>query len=259
MLADWIKHRVVTSPLRRPAELLRDLSTAPKRIRHPHLRDIFLEGARSRQVIASTVTDGMNCVDVGCHLGSVLGEFVALSPTGSHVAVEPLPYKAAWLRRAFPQVKIVEAAVSDSPGQVEFTWNRTRSGFSSLAGGGVNGSDGAEMIVVDSTPLDELTPPDRRVGFLKVDVEGAELMAFRSAPRIMTSDRPVVLFECARRSTEALGFQVDQVFELLTKDYGYIVMYLHEYLTTRTPLDLDAFKQSMVYPFKAFNFVAVPR
>ncbi|MEO0531973.1 MAG: FkbM family methyltransferase, partial [Planctomycetota bacterium] len=76
---------------------------------------------------------------------------------------------------------------------------------------------------------------------------------------ILDRDRPVVLFECARRSTEALGFQVDEVFTTLTERYGYHVMYLHEYLGDRASLDLETFKKSMLYPFKAFNFVAVPK
>ncbi len=256
MISEWVKHRVIGSPLHRPAEYMRHLSTLPKRLRNPELRDIFLEGPRSREVIAKAVAPGMNCLDVGCHLGSVLCEMVRHSPKGKHTAIEPLPYKAEWLRKRYPKVTVIEAAVSEQEGEVEFTWNKSRPGFSSLASEGPAG-DELERLKVRTRPLDEMVPPDQPIGFMKVDVEGAELMAFRSARRIMTEDRPTVLFECARRSTNALGFEVDQVFEVLTGDYDYSVMYLHEYLSSGKPLDLDAFKQSMFYPFKAFNFVAV--
>ncbi len=257
MISEWIKHRVIGSPLHRPAEFVRELATLPKRMRHPELRDIFLEGPRARAVIASAVKDGMNCLDVGCHLGSVLSEFVRLSPRGSHIAIEPLPYKAAWLRKSFPNTKIVEAAVAETEGEVEFTWNKSRPGFSSLASEGPAG-DHVERVKVNTQRLDDIVPSNQRIGFLKVDVEGAELMAFRSAKRILQEDRPTVLFECARRSTNALGFEVEQVYDLLTNDYGYTVMFLHEYLADRRLLDLETFKKSMSYPFKAFNFVAIP-
>lgn len=258
MISEWVKHRMIGSPLQRPAEFVRDLSKLPRRLRHPELRDIFLEGPRSREVIAHAVQPGMNCLDVGCHLGSVLSEIIRQSPNGAHTAIEPLPYKAEWLRQKFPQTTIIEAAVSEDEGEVEFSWNKSRPGFSSLASVGPAG-DQIELVTVRTRPLDEMVPADVSIGFMKVDVEGAELMAFRSAKRIMTEDRPTVLFECARRSTNALGFSVDQVFEVLTNKYDYSVMYLHEYLGDRKPLDLEAFKQSMFYPFKAFNFVAVPR
>lgn len=258
MLAEWIKHRVIASPLYRPAESLRELASLRKRLRNPELSDIFQEGPRAREVIARTVTDGMHCLDVGCHLGSVLREIVTHSPGGQHTAIEPLPYKARWLRKTYPKVEIVEAAVAEEAGQIEFTWNKSRSGFSSLAGGGL-ANDIVERLTVQTLRLDDIVPAERTIGFMKVDTEGAELMAFRSAERILTADRPIVLFECARRSTEALGFQVDDVFTTLTDHYGYRVMYLQEYLGNRQPLDIDTFKKSMFYPFKAFNFVAVPQ
>lgn len=258
MISEWVKHRVIGSPLHRPAEYVRHLATLPRRLRNPELRDIFLEGPRSREVIARTVERDMNCLDVGSHLGSVLSEMIRYAPDGRHTAIEPLPYKAEWLRKKYPQATVIEAAVSEIEGEVEFSWNKSRPGFSSLASEGPAG-DQIERVKVCTRPLDEMVPSNRPIGFLKVDVEGAELMAFRSAKRIMTKDRPTVLFECARRSTNALGFEVDQVFDVLTNEYDYSVMYLHEYLGERTELDLEAFKKSMFYPFKAFNFVAVPR
>jgi len=257
MITEWIKCRMIGSPLHRPAEALRHLSNLPKRLRFPELNDIFQEGPRAHQVIAETVTDGMHCVDVGCHLGSVLSEFTRLSPTGNHTAIEPLPYKAAWLRQRYPQVNVVEAAVSESVGDVDFTWNRSRPGFSSLSGADLNG-DLLQRVQVRTLPLDDMVDCNTQVGFLKIDVEGAELLALRSARRILSTDRPTVLFECARRSTNAMGFEVDDVFRVLTDDYNYRVMFLHEYLGDRKSLDLESFCESMVYPFKAFNFVAVP-
>lgn len=257
MFSEWVKHRVIGTPLHAPAEYARHLMALPKRLRNPELRDVFLEGWRTRQVIANAIRPGMNCLDVGCHLGSILSEIVRHSPHGKHTAIEPLPYKAEWLRNRYPRVNVVEAAVSESAGEVEFTWNKSRPGFSSLANEGLEG-DELERLKVSTRALDEIVPEDQPIGFMKIDVEGAELMAFRSAKRIMSQDRPTVLFECAVRSTNALGFEVDQVFDLLTEEYDYSVMYLHEFLNGRATLNLEGFKQSMRYPFKAFNFVATP-
>ena len=184
MFNEWVKHRVIGTPLQRPAEYARHLFALPKRLRHPELRDILMEGWRTPQVIAKATSPDTNCMDVGCHLGSVLREMLRRSPQGKHTAVEPLPYKAEWLRKSYPKVRVVEAAISDSAGDVEFTWNRSRPGFSSLAREGPEG-DELEYLKVCTRPLDEIVPADEPIGFMKIDVEGAELMAFRSAKRIM--------------------------------------------------------------------------
>ena len=68
-------------------------------------------------------------------------QIVKLSPTGRHAAVEPLPYKAGWLRRKYPGVEVFQVAVGDADGMVDFYFNHGQSGFSGLAkpaAGGVN-------------------------------------------------------------------------------------------------------------------------
>lgn len=254
---EWIKHRLIGTPLQGPLESARDLLSYAKSRRHPDLRHIFQEGRTARAVLSRCVRPGMNCLDVGCHLGSVLSEFVRLAPGGAHYAVEPLPHKAAWLRKRYPRATIVEAAITEEEGEIKFSWNRSRSGFSSIASDRP-GDDQIERVTVRTCPLDSVVPETVPVGFLKVDTEGAELMAFRSAERILTRDRPPVLFECARRSTLAMGFEVEDVFKTLTERYGYEVMYLDGFLENGSPLTLDEFTGAMVYPFRAFNFMAVP-
>ena len=60
-----------------------------------------------------------DCLDVGAHAGSVLAELVRLAPEGRHVAWEPLPEFAERLRRAYPEVEVREAALSDEAGRHE--------------------------------------------------------------------------------------------------------------------------------------------
>src|SRR5688572_28907092 len=97
-LYERIASTLIGTPLQGPAQRLLRLRGLAQRLRHPELREIYLEGERIDKLMQVTITDGMNCIDVGCHLGSVLQRIIRLSPTGRHVAVEPLPYKAAWLR-----------------------------------------------------------------------------------------------------------------------------------------------------------------
>lgn len=201
----------------------------------------------------STIVDGMNCLDVGCHRGSVLDQIVKLSPSGRHAAVEPLPYKAGWLRRKYPGVEVFQVA----DGVVDFYFNQGQSGFSGLAKPVVDRA--TDLIQVPCRRLDDLVPADRRIGFIKIDVEGAEVAAFRGARRILSEDRPTILFECATSCLAGFDQVPADMFASLVGESGYDIFLIKDRLAGGPPLDLPTFEASMKYPFQAFNFLAAPR
>ncbi|MFI5457592.1 MAG: FkbM family methyltransferase [Isosphaerales bacterium] len=62
-----------------------------------------------------------------------------------------------------------------------------------------------------------LRHPERRIGFLKIDVEGAEFHVLRGARRVLGESQPIVLFECAREGLTNFGLTASQFFSLLTR------------------------------------------
>jgi FkbM family methyltransferase len=256
-LYERIVSSVIGTPLQRPAEHLRRLWQLPRRLRYPELREIYLEQERIYSLIGRTITPAMNCIDVGCHLGSFLYNIIRLSPYGKHIAVEPIPYKADRLRRRFPAVEVHQIVLGAEEATVEMFYDPGRSGFSSLGRHSHLGAT-ARAITVECRRLDDIVPAGRPIGFLKVDVEGAELHVFRGARRVLGESQPVVLFECTQPLIAPLGLTADQVFSFLTEEIRYRIFLLKDWLSGRLPLDLPAFKASMVYPFQAFNYVAVP-
>jgi FkbM family methyltransferase len=256
MLRDRIVHSLIGTPLQRPLESLRWLLGSWKRWKHPELHEIFFEQQRIHQLLEKTIVDQMNCIDVGCHLGSVLNEILQYSPRGEHIAVEPLAYKAELLRRKYPQVQIHQIALGDHNGSVEFFWHPRRSGFSSLKRS--NGTPGLETLKVEMKPLDEIVPKKKPIGFIKLDVEGAELNVFKGAQRILAESRPIVLFECAVSSISRFEITPVEVFDFITRDLDFRLYFLKDWLGQGPPLDLPRFESAMIYPFQAFNFVAAP-
>jgi FkbM family methyltransferase len=179
-----------------------------------------------------------------------------MSPQGHHIAIEPIAYKAAWLRRKYPQVQIHNVALGDQTGVADFHWNPRRSGFSSLKGPGAGA--GVSSFEVEIKRLDDLVPVDRSIGFIKVDVEGAELYVLRGAQRVLAASRPIVLFECTRSGMSHFGITAAEVFDFITKEINYHIFLLKAWLSQGPPLDLPGFERAMTYPFQAFNFVAAP-
>jgi len=60
-----------------------------------------------------------------------------------------------------------------------------------------------------------------RVDFMKVDVEGAELHAFRGAEQLLRgAEAPIILYECSELLTAPFGTNASEIKQLLT-DYGY--------------------------------------
>ena len=164
-----------------------------------------------------TITPEMNCIDVGCHLGSVLHEITQLSPNGHHIAVEPIPDKVVSLRRRFPTVELHQIVLGEEDGTVEFFYDPRRSGFSSLGRHGHLGQ-GTTAISVKRKRLDDIIAPGKPIGFLKIDVEGAEFYVFRGARRVLSESRPVVLFECTSSLISPLGLTARQIFSFLTDE-----------------------------------------
>ena len=233
---------------------LRDAFGYFQRRRHPELHEIHLETGRINAVVEQVVRPSSNCVDVGCHYGSMLSRFCRLAPQGRHIAFEAIPAKARFLRRKFPEVSIHEVALSDHSGTTKFYINSSETGFSGLA---EHGGGPFEQIDVDCARLDDVVPRDRRFDFLKVDVEGAELFVLRGAIDLLGRDRPTILFECGPSGPVAFGYAPREIYELFRR-CDYSVFFLKDYLARGSPVDSTMFEEALVYPFKAFNWIAAP-
>src|SRR5262245_560577 len=127
-----LKYELIRTPLEEPALWLRHALGYLHRRRHPELREIYLEETRIRAVLQSLLAPTTNCVDIGCHYGSMLSLLCRYAPEGRHLAFEVMPTKVRFLRRKFPEVDVREVALSDRSGRAVFHVNRRATGFSTL-------------------------------------------------------------------------------------------------------------------------------
>ncbi len=254
---DIVKSYLVGTRLGELAEGVRWIMSAPERKRHPELSDLHQEGSRIKIAVGRLINESSNCIDVGCHVGSMLDLFVKMAPRGHHIAFEPVPWKARWLVRKYPQVQVKQMALSDMTGEVEFSIVLGHSGFSGLATA-QSRSQRTREIKVACERLDRLVPADHRVDLLKVDVEGAELMVFRGAEGVLQRDRPPIIFESARDAMTLFGRKPADIFDHLAGQYDYSLFTPRGFLEGAKPLTPEEFDSAHDYPFKAFNFLAIP-
>lgn len=253
-----LKRLLVRTPLEPIALRIRALAGLPSRLRHPEMREIYLEDGRISRALRRIVRPDSNCIDIGCHIGSSLSELMRLAPLGRHAAFEPLPQKARWLKSKFPEVEIHEVALSDQPGQASFFEDLSADGYSSLGQPGKSHPAREHRnreITVTCDTLDRRVDPSRPIHFIKIDIEGAELMALRGGVGLLTRHRPLILFESG--PDQRMGLTHRALFEFFAGQ-GYNIWLLKDYLEDGKPLDCAGFEEAHRYPFKALNYLAVP-
>ena len=255
-LYESVAARLIGTPLQRPAEWLRYMRGARFRREHPELTEWFLEGGRADAYVRRVVAYDTNAIDIGCHIGSFLQTIVTLAPHGRHHAFEPVPHKAAWLRRKFPDVTVHAVALSDINETAQLHVNTQESAYSGLIPRGPENR--LERTEVQCRKLDDEMAGQPRIGFVKIDVNGAESRVLRGARALLRRDRPYLLLECTRGGLDDYGVQSDEVHALLTEECGYRIHLLKEWLQDGPALDAAGFAASMIYPFQAFNYAVVP-
>jgi len=208
-----------------------------------------------RVLIAATLGVEDSAIDVGAHSGAILLDIARVAPQGRHIAYEPLPTFADFLRHSFPQVEVREAALSDRSGTSRFVHVQDApefSGFRERTYPGFENSPRREL-EVRVERLDEALPADFRPALIKIDVEGAELQVMRGAIDTLRRHRPVVLFEHGIGASERYGSTPEDVHGLLVGELGMRIFDLDG----AGPYTRGQFVEVFSEPI--WNFVAVPR
>lgn len=195
-------------------------------------RNIFTRSTRPEFVVllralrVISPADGRCFVDVGANIGTTTIPAVARHGFGSAVACEPSPRSAALLRAncalngVADRVRVVEAAVSDAPGTIEFDVSGAAPGRHKVAG-----PQATETITVPTVSLDALAadgtldPAD--VGLLWIDAQGHEPQVLDGASQLLERSVPAVV--AVRRRKLARTGTTDTFAELLERHYDTFV------------------------------------
>lgn len=183
--------------------------------------------AEELEFVRRTVRPGENVLDIGANIGLFTVTMASLTgPTGKVYAFEPLEELATMLMRSVAEnrfedrVVLERVAVGDKAGtgQLISAAKTTNAGGAYLKAGNVpSGHDVTEvkLITLDNYPL------RRPVHFIKIDVEGAELLAFRGAKQLLKEDRPVILSELHPAQLSKVSGCTAAEFVAELESYGY--------------------------------------
>lgn len=192
---------------------------------------------------------GRTFIDVGAHIGSVLGEVARTSP-GRVIAFEAIPAKAAHLTKKFPGVIIHNCALLDHEGEATFFIDNARSGYSSLS----RHEGDITEITVPVRRMDDLITEDD-VDLIKIDVEGAELGVLRGAEQVIARCRPVVLFESG--PGDVMGYTKEDLWRWFD-ERDYHVYFPDRVSRAARAATLEVFIDSHEFPRRSMNYFAIP-
>jgi FkbM family methyltransferase len=183
-------------------------------------RAFLVDGEREVHELPSLIEPGTVAVDVGSHLGSYTYALCRLlGADGQVIAIEPIPDLAGMLSRAARKlnlpVVVHNCALSSTEGQADLLVPVRRGkkavGFASLER--KNASAG-QLYRVPVRRLDDLCRDvNKRISFIKIDVEGHELKVLAGGTETLRRHRPNLLIEIEQRHSPA---PIGQTFSFLT-------------------------------------------
>lgn len=211
----------------------------------------------TKQIMKRTIQEDSNCLDIGCHKGEILEIILKLAPKGKHIAFEPIPEFYAQLQQRFgSRATIYPYALADSSGTSTFHFVKNAPAYSGLEKREYKVNEPEiEEIQVELRPLDELITAETRVDFVKIDVEGGEFNVLKGAKKLLSTQRPLVIFECGMGASDYYGTEPCALFDFITGEIGLKISLLKSYLNKQDSLDrssfIDHFKQNREYYFVA--------
>jgi FkbM family methyltransferase len=175
----------------------------------------YVDCCNLRLLLAFTLPENANCIDIGANRGGVLDDIVRVAPKGMHIAYEPLPFMCEHLRKRFTNVDVRQAAVSNEIGEKNFTLVKNGPGYSGFHARRFAHTHRTETLVVRTETLDESLPEGYVPSFIKVDVEGAERLVFEGALKTISTYKPMIVFEHGKGGADFYDTRPGDIYRLL--------------------------------------------
>lgn len=166
------------------------------------------------------------CLDVGAHGGSWSVPLANIVKKGRVYAFEALPYYSQVLKITITLLKkknitVFNNAIVDVNCKINIVWKDSQgkrlTGLTHIAG---TGEKYIEPCIVKGITLDSFIanePGLKRISFVKMDIEGAELLALRGATKLIQNSRPVFFLEIDDDYCRRYNYTANDVFIFLRK------------------------------------------
>jgi FkbM family methyltransferase len=202
----------------------------------------------------SLISEDAVFYDIGANVGYISIEMAALLKKGRVIAFEPQPALAENVARSaklngYSHLEVFQLMLGDKPGE-----SALFIGSHSIHASAMAREEGSQSLPCTMTTLDNLVtsgviPPPNAI---KIDVEGAELLAFSGARQTIRLYRPYILFE-SDENMDRYGYQRKDLIDLLSSLCAYDFFFVTAQ-KERIPLTAENMESR-----KHADLMAVPR
>ena len=191
--------------------------------------------------IDRNVSDGMTCFDIGGNIGAVATHLARkVGETGHVHAFEPVPALRARLEKNLARngcearVTVHPLAMSHRTGEAHLSIARVDADNQGLASLVASGNERlTSTVTVQTATLDDFVTARRitRIDFIKMDIQGAEILLLEGAQRTLSTLRPDLILEVSPEDAAGIGKTSRDLLEMI-EALGYRI---HELRSDGTP------------------------
>ncbi len=213
--------------------------------------------AQTVKILKRICRQDSNCIDVGCHKGEMLDLILKFAPEGQHDCFEPLPnlYRDLIKKNYPPNCHFYDVALSRESGTTSFNYVVSNPSYSGILRRRYDRPNEEDTpITVRTELLDNIIPLDKTIDFIKIDVEGAEMLVLEGAQKTINRCKPIIVFEHGLGASDVYGTTPRQIFTFFEKN-NMCVSLMHNWLTAKPPLSIEAFEDQFNHS-KNYYFIA---
>ncbi|HEY3328878.1 MAG TPA: FkbM family methyltransferase [Capsulimonadaceae bacterium] len=171
-------------------------------------------------LLTSVLTDAKHMLDIGANMGWVSLTLGKRLPDLQIAAFEPIPSTFELLVRnlalnGVTRVTPNNLGMSNKPGTAEIYFSAAGTGNASLANVGAR-ADVAPVTCTFTTVDTHVGETKQPVDFIKIDVEGAELLVIQGGMATIVDQLPILFIELLRKWAAAFGYHPNEVVTILT-------------------------------------------
>lgn len=158
-------------------------------------------------------------LDIGGNIGWYSLNFSRWSPDAKVYAFEPIPRTYDYFVRhmslnSIENVIPNNCAVSDAEGEKEFYWTELETGSASMKN--IQDRKNINKVKCKVVTVDDYCARNNieDIDFIKCDIEGSELFAFRGARSMLEKSRPMVFTEMLRKWSAKFGYHPNDIMDI---------------------------------------------
>ena len=163
------------------------------------------------------IENGQSIFDIGGNFGWYAIHIAKKFPRSDIFSFEPIPSTYKFLNEnvslnQLTNVKTFNYGLSDEEGKFDFYFDPELSVNASLAN--VSNKENIQSVECSVKKLDNVPGlKDMKIDFIKCDVEGAELQAFKGAENSIRKNLPVIFTEMLRKWTSKFNYSPNNIIE----------------------------------------------